>query len=273
MRGPMSHRHQFPTFACALVCRRAGHWRRTRTRPSPARRPRSMTRQKTEPVHQPSFASGGAYRFGRRQRRLGPGRRRNAERQRRRAPGAADREVRRCAVSKCSTTRCRCQGRVEYEDPLIHLTGGDGHYSTSGGASFHDAQFELLQRDAHGAAKLVDLTPAGILRLQDVTFSTCPVTEEVWQIRAGSLTLDSGQHTGVARDARVDFKGVPILYLPWLSFPLDDERKTGFLFPSVGTNSRSGLRALSALVLEHRPQRGSAAHAHLLHPPRHRHRR
>ena len=36
------------------------------------------------------------------------------------------------------------------------------------------------------------------------------------------------------------FEGVPILYLPWLSFPLDDERKTGFLFPSIGTSSRSG---------------------------------
>ncbi len=87
---------------------------------------------------------------------------------------------------------------------------------------------------------MVDLTPGGILRLQDVRFSTCPMNEEVWQIRASSLTLDSGQHEGVARDASVDFKGVPILYLPWLSFPLDDERKTGFLFPSVGSNSRSG---------------------------------
>jgi LPS-assembly protein len=134
----------------------------------------------------------------------------------------------------------RVQGQVDYEDPLIHLTGSNGRYSTSGGASFNEAQFELLQRDAHGSAQLVDVTPGGILRLQEVTFSTCPETAEVWQIKARTLTLDSDQHTGVARDASVDFKGIPILYLPWLSFPLDDERKTGFLFPSVGTNSRSG---------------------------------
>ena len=88
--------------------------------------------------------------------------------------------------------------------------------------------------------QLVDLTPGGVLRLQDVTFSTCPVTEETWQIRAGTLILDNGQHTGVARDASIEFEGVPIFYLPWLSFPLDAERKTGFLFPSVGTSSRSG---------------------------------
>ena len=131
------------------------------------------------------------------------------------------------------TPREPSPGGVEIELPNIviahqgdHLTGVDGRYSTSGGASFSQAQFELLQRDAHGSAQLVDLTPGGILRLQDVHFSTCPETEEVWQIKAGTLTLDSDQHPGVARDASVEFKGVPILYLPWLSFPLDDERKT-----------------------------------------------
>ena len=44
------------------------------------------------------------------------------------------------------------------------------------------------------------------------------------------------------RNARVDFKGVPIIYLPWLSFPLGTERKSGFLFPSIGHSTRSGLQ-------------------------------
>jgi LPS-assembly protein len=40
----------------------------------------------------------------------------------------------------------------------------------------------------------------------------------------------------------VNFKGVPLLYLPWLSFPLSDARKSGFLFPSIGHSNRSGLQ-------------------------------
>ncbi|HTY49203.1 MAG TPA: LPS assembly protein LptD [Steroidobacteraceae bacterium] len=131
-------------------------------------------------------------------------------------------------------------GAVEYRDPLLQVQGNDGRYSPDGGASFHDALFELAQRDARGTAQFVELTPAGVLNLQAVDFTTCPMSEHGWLIRAGSITLDSDQHVGVARDAVVDFKGVPILYLPWLSFPLDDERKSGFLFPSFGTNSRSG---------------------------------
>ena len=43
--------------------------------------------------------------------------------------------------------------------------------------------------------------------------------------------MDSGR--GVARNARLNFKGVPILYSPWLSFPLDDRRKSGFLYPRI----------------------------------------
>ena len=258
MRGPMPHPDQLSGFrsaprrgrrvstACALVfcvgaCCAAGRSAQADT-PSSCPAPRSATRQKTAPIHQPSIAAGGridlfgdSIDYG-----LDGTATLNGHavvRQGQRVVHSDDAEY------QSADNGVRVRGKVDYEDPLIHLTGSNGRYSTSGGASFSNAQFELLQRDAHGAAQLIDLTPGGILRLQGVTFSTCPLTAQTWEIRAGTLTLDSGQHTGVARDASVDFKGVPILYLPWLSFPLDDERKTGFLFPSIGTNSRSGFEA------------------------------
>ncbi len=135
------------------------------------------------------------------------------------------------------------RGKIDYEDPLIHLTGSNGQYSPTGGASFDDAQFELMQRDGHGSAQVVDLTPGGILRLQDVRFSTCPMNEEVWQIHAGSLTLDSGEHEGVAGMPASTSRVFRSCTCRGCRFPLDDERKTGFLFPSVGSNSRSGFEA------------------------------
>jgi LPS-assembly protein len=203
--------------------------------------PRSAARQKTQPVHEATFATGGPIDFS------AVTLFRDANGHLRGEGQVIAKQAERVMQSddaEYDTTdqSVRVKGKLEYEDPLVHLTGINGEYLSQGGASFHEAQFELLQRDAHGSAQLVDLSPTGILRLQDVTFSTCPTTEETWQIRAKSVTLDSGEHTGVARDATVDFKGVPILYLPWLSFPLDDERKTGFLFPDVGSNSRSGFQ-------------------------------
>jgi LPS-assembly protein len=250
MRGPMPHRHQFPTFVCALVCGGPllcawGTAAQAADTPFSCPAPTSVARTKTAPIHEPSFITGGAFDADFDKGDYNPVTGKGSMsgnvilRQGQRVMKSNDAEF------AGADNDVRVQGKLEYTDPLIHLTGSDGRYSTSGGASFKNAQFDLLQRDGHGFAQLVDVTPAGLLRLQDVRFSTCPETEEVWQVRAGTLTLDSGQHVGVAHDASVDFKGIPILYLPWLSFPLDDERKTGFLFPSVGSSTRSGFEASS----------------------------
>lgn len=132
------------------------------------------------------------------------------------------------------------QGRVEFDEPLVHIAGTGGRYSALRGAQFRSAEFELRERSAHGAAELLELTPQGIINLDEVRFTTCPIEDRAWQIRASSITLDTPARLGTGRGARIDFKGVPIVYLPWVSFPLGAERKSGFLFPSVGHTSRSG---------------------------------
>jgi LPS-assembly protein len=129
---------------------------------------------------------------------------------------------------------------LEYEDPLVRITGDGGNYSPTEGADFRSATFDLRQRAARGSAEALQLTPQGVIDLKGVRFTTCPKVEEAWQIRAKSVTLDTGARIGVARSAIVNFEGVPILYLPWLSFPLSSERKSGFLYPTIGNNSRSG---------------------------------
>jgi LPS-assembly protein len=137
----------------------------------------------------------------------------------------------------------KVEGNVEYEDPIARITGGGGNYSaTTGGADFHDAQFELIQRAAHGAAQTMQMTPDGVINLDNVTFTTCPRDDTSWQLRADSLSLDTRTRIGTGKGTRVDFKGVPIMYLPWMSFPLGDERKSGFLFPTLGNSTRGGVQ-------------------------------
>jgi LPS-assembly protein len=133
------------------------------------------------------------------------------------------------------------QGGVDYTDPIVHILGAGGDYSPTGGADFKQGQFELMQRPARGTAETMNLTPEGILNLQTVSFTTCPVDEKSWSLDAKDITLDTRAKIGEAHDAKVEFEGVPILYLPWMSFPLGDERKSGFLFPIIGTTSTSGL--------------------------------
>jgi LPS-assembly protein len=138
------------------------------------------------------------------------------------------------------TNTVKTDSSLKYEDPLVTITGNGGDYSPTQGADFRSATFDLRQRPARGSADAVKLTPEGVLDLKGVRFTTCPKAEEAWQIKAKSVTLDTAARIGEARSATVDFEGVPILYLPWLSFPLSNERKSGFLYPTIGNNSRSG---------------------------------
>ncbi len=152
-----------------------------------------------------------------------------------------DREVRsNDAQYDRATGALTAMGSVTYQDPIVRLSGSDGKYSPTAGAEVRSAQFELRQRYGHGSAKLLDLTPKGILNLQGVTFTTCRMTDQSWQLHARTLTLDTNAQVGTGRDARIELEGVPILYLPWVSFPLSSERKSGFLFPSAGNSSLSG---------------------------------
>ncbi len=63
MRGPMPNRHQFPTFACSLILSGPLLWgmglpaRADAPVSCPA--PRAVFRDKTQPIHQPSVATGG----------------------------------------------------------------------------------------------------------------------------------------------------------------------------------------------------------------------
>jgi LPS-assembly protein len=97
-----------------------------------------------------------------------------------------------------------------------------------------------VHRSARGAAREMRLSPQGRISLERVTFTTCPVNDQSWVLRAARITLDTRKRVGTGRDARIDFKGVPILYLPWVSFPLGNVRKSGFLFPTIGNTSRGG---------------------------------
>jgi LPS-assembly protein len=152
-----------------------------------------------------------------------------------------DREIHADEIEYNSKTNgFRTDKGLEYEDPLVRITGAGGNYSPTEGANFRSATFDLRQRAARGSAEALQLTPQGVIELKGVRFTTCPKVEEAWQIRAKSVTLDTGARIGEARSAIVDFEGVPILYLPWLSFPLSNERKSGFLYPTIGNNSRSG---------------------------------
>lgn len=82
-------------------------------------------------------------------------------------------------------------------------------------------------------------------RLEGARYTTCEVGSDDWYIKAGELEIDDYTKTATATNARVEFMGVPFLYTPWMSFSFLNQRKSGFLSPTVGSTSRSGFEVLT----------------------------
>lgn len=94
--------------------------------------------------------------------------------------------------------------------------------------------------DAWGVADKAVRDENQVTTLSNATYTTCTPIRPSWIIRARRIVLDKVHHIGRAYHAVLTFKHLPLFFTPYYSFPLDHERKTGFLAPRVGYMSRSG---------------------------------
>jgi len=76
------------------------------------------------------------------------------------------------------------------------------------------------------------------------SFTSCrcpePSQREPWLIKAKQADLDATGYA-VARNSTVEVLGVPVIWLPYMIYPLKSDRQTGFLLPEFNTSSRSGV--------------------------------
>ncbi len=111
--------------------------------------------------------------------------------------------------------------------------------------TFTTPTYRFAKTGAGGTAARIDFIDDQHAAAIDATYSSCTPAdgdEPAWVLRAASIRIDTETNEGVARNAVLRFLGVPILAAPILAFPLNEERKSGFLPPSFGIDSRSGVQ-------------------------------
>lgn len=96
------------------------------------------------------------------------------------------------------------------------------------------------QITARGDASRIDLDGENLYRLFNATFTTCVPGDDSWYLQVEELSLDYGREVGTARWATVHFFGTPILTTPYMDFSLNNQRKSGFLAPTLGTSGKNG---------------------------------
>ena len=100
--------------------------------------------------------------------------------------------------------------------------------------------FFLAENGGRGAADVLHIRDRQHYSLDNATYTTCPADNEDWLLKMKGLEIDRDRQVGVAQHARVEFLGLPILYSPWIDFPLSDQRKSGFLAPLFGGTTKGG---------------------------------
>lgn len=93
---------------------------------------------------------------------------------------------------------------------------------------------------ARASARSMRFEGADTQRLTGVSMTTCEPGSRAVVLDAKEMILDHAKGFGTARSMTVRFKGAPIFYFPKITFPISDQRKTGFLFPSAGYAGKSG---------------------------------
>ena len=132
-------------------------------------------------------------------------------------------------------------GGVRYQDSDTQISSESAEFAyVTGRIRFEGAKFSVSSSNSRGAARLLEINQDGNLQLDGVEYTTCPPGSEDWIMQGKSIKLDTNAGVGTARNMRLRFKGVPILYAPYISFPIGDARKSGVLTPEIGSAGRNG---------------------------------
>ncbi|HZP91616.1 MAG TPA: LPS-assembly protein LptD [Burkholderiales bacterium] len=133
------------------------------------------------------------------------------------------------------------RGNLRFEHQGSILRGEDLTYNLRDSTGLvNKADYFIIDVHGRGTADRIVAQSKTRLHVDNGTFTNCDVGNDDWYLRTDKLDLDRTRDVGTARDATVVFKGLPVLYTPYLDFSLSGARKSGFLPPSLGSSGQSG---------------------------------
>jgi len=135
------------------------------------------------------------------------------------------------------------KGNVFLANPGIRMLADEAeiNLSTDKG-SLRDVRYRLAETaNARGTAARAEIIDPTLTRYYDIRYSACRPGQDAWALDARRLDLDQAKGRGIARHATLLVRGVPVFYTPYVSFPIDDRRKSGFLIPTFGNSDENGL--------------------------------
>jgi LPS-assembly protein len=146
------------------------------------------------------------------------------------------------------TKRLRAEGNVRLTESDGKITYGQVIDLTD---DYRDGFVDSLRLetadDTRFAAARADRAGGNYTVLQNGVYTACepckgdPRKPPLWQLKAARIIHDEGEKMLYFEDARIEFFGVPLAYVPFMSAPDPTvKRKSGFLFPGLSQTSQYG---------------------------------
>ncbi|MGA6099648.1 LPS-assembly protein LptD [Stutzerimonas marianensis] len=111
----------------------------------------------------------------------------------------------------------------------------------TGEAKVENAEYVVHEGKVRGNAQYAKREENAIIRLKDGTYTRCEPGDNDWYLQGNNVTLNPATGFGSATNVTLRVKGVPVFYTPYIYFPIDDRRQSGFLAPSISSSSDTGL--------------------------------
>lgn len=145
------------------------------------------------------------------------------------------------------------QTPLRFQDQSLLATATAAFWKEAGKSKLDKANFQLRSGRGNGYADQVTWTAQDTTHLRAATFTSCNPHDPAWSIYTQSLKLDQQKNQATAKNVTLRLGDVPVFYLPWVRFPLNDERMSGLLAPTLGTSNNAGLDLVLPVYLNLAP--------------------
>ena len=132
-------------------------------------------------------------------------------------------------------------GNVYFADSNYQIKGSSLRIDNRNNrAEFDQPVFEIQQRHARGEADSIEKIDEYRSLYRDLIYTSCDPEDKTWHLRASELEIDRESGRGSATHTTLYLQDIPFLYLPYFQFPVDDQRLSGLLTPSIGFADTTG---------------------------------
>jgi LPS-assembly protein len=148
-------------------------------------------------------------------------------------------------VARGSVVFADADGRIAAEEVDFNAADGTGTFKNASGSmrissGVNLSDFAGQDPDVYFYGETVEKLGLRRYRLTRGAFTTCVQPTPRWEVTSKTVTINLDDYA-FARNMVLKVKGVPVLYLPAIYYPIQgDNRATGFLLPTYGTSTVRG---------------------------------